>query len=362
MLFLLSSTFLSFLSLLSLFSLFISTSYSTQYLRGTTYRVNQSMVNKSIVIFNKINVICIFYTSFHCMMWQCNLLHSYINCLFALYTLSYIQTHEYTGKKKLKLDSFILRNIFKLFKLFGEYHVINDYINDDNNINNEEIYMMGIHPHGIWPSGTIGCLGLPSNIESIDKIIPIINTKNIYIGIASFCFYIPGLREIFLFMGAVDCSRPILERFLKNKKSFAIFMGGAEEAIYSGLGKTDLIIYKRSGFFQLAIEYGATIIPIYTFGNNNIYESQTNDIFGILNTIKLISGIRFPLGKPILKQQKYITVIGRPIKVQKLKKGEYNNYDINMLQTKYIENLKEIFNKYKNLDQTCIDKELNIIE
>ena len=49
-------------------------------------------------------------------------------------------------------------------------------------------------------------------------------------------------------------------------------MGGAEEAKYSDIGNTNLIINKRKGFFELALENNLTLVPIYTFGNNNIYK------------------------------------------------------------------------------------------
>ena len=217
-----------------------------------------------------------------------------------------------------------------------------------------------MHPHGIFPIGSVGCLGLPSNMDIIDDIFPLVNINKLYIGTASFCFYIPGLREFCIYLGGIDCSKPILDRFLKEKNSVGLFMGGAEEAIYSGYGKTDLIIYKRKGFFKLAIENGATLIPVYTFGNNNTYQSYKNDIFGILKIIKKITGIRIPVGYPILGRHKFITVIGKPIKVKKM--IDYNNYDIYNLQKTYIDELSNLFDKYKHLDISCYNTKLNIIE
>ncbi len=340
---------------------FISISYSTKYFRGTTYRKNNILINRPTVLVNK----CLFMYVCYYIIYNCYLVNKYlyfktlISIFTSIYIISYVQFYEYNGSRKLSLNSFTNRLFFKFFKLFGEYHIINDY-KEYYHKDSDEIFMMGMHPHGLFPFGTIGCLGLPSNMDIIDDIFPLVNKNKLYIGTASFCFYIPGLREFSIYLGGIDCSKPILDLFLKQKRSVGLFMGGAEEAIYSGYGKTDLLIYKRKGFFKLAIEHGATLIPVYTFGNNNVYYSYKNDIFGILKIIKRITGIRIPVGYPILQRQKFITVIGKPIKVEKM--IDYNNYDIHILQQKYIDELTNIFNKYKYMDISCYDKKLNIIE
>lgn len=340
---------------------FISISYSTKYLRGTTYRKNNMLIDRPTVLVNKFLFIYLCYS----IICNCNLvnddsyLKTFISTFTGSYIISYMQFYEYDGRQKLSLNSFTNKLFLKFFKLFGDYYLINDY-KEYYHKDSDEIFMMGMHPHGLFPFGTVGCLGLPSNMDIIDDIFPLVNKKKLYIGTASFCFYIPGLREFSIYLGGIDCSKPILDRFLKEKNSIGLFMGGAEEAVYSGYGKTDLLIYKRKGFFKLAIENGATLIPVYTFGNNNVYRSYKNDIFGILKIIKQITGIRIPVGYPILKRHKFITVIGKPIKVDKL--TDYNNYDIHILQEKYIDELTKIFNKYKYLDKSCYDKKLNIIE
>lgn len=362
---------------------FISISYSTKYLRGTTYRKNNILINKTIVLVNKCLFIYLYYyiiTNICNYIYNNDLLITYLGnkltnniyllneylCIKLLsetfiyiYIIYYIQFYEYDGSQKLSLNSFTNRLFLKFFKLFGDYYLINDY-KEYYHKDSDEIFMMGMHPHGLFPFGTVGCLGLPSNMDNIDDIFPLVNKKNLYIGTATFCFYIPGLREFSMYLGGVDCSKPILDRFLKEKNSIGLFMGGAEEAIHSGYGKTNLLIYKRKGFFKLAIENGATLIPVYTFGNNNTYQSYINDIFGILKIIKRIIGIRIPVGYPILRRHKFITVIGKPIKVEKM--IDYNNYDIHILQEKYIDELTKIFNKYKYLDLSCYNKILNIIE
>jgi len=326
---------------------FISLNFNTRHLQGTTYR-NNIMPNYYILFLSKLNFILFLYSNFF--IFNKNF---YINNIFLLYLPSYLEFSEFTGNRKLYLYNPFLKFFSFFIKSIGYYKIINT----NEYIEKNKQYLIGIHPHGLFPIGTLGCLGLPI-CENIKQTVPIILSNNLFIGIASFCFYIPLLRDLFLAIGAVDCSKPIIEKFIKNGYSIVLFVGGAEEAKFSDYGNTNLILKSRKGFFKLAIENNLTLLPIYTFGNNNIYKSYDKDFYNIFYFFKRITGIWFPRGKIILKKNNFISIIGKEIIVEK--KLDYDDDNIIDLQNKYIINLNEIYEKYKYLDLNIKDKSLII--
>ena len=343
---------------------FILTTLNSKHLQGTSYRKNKNnMPNYYILFLCKLNFIMLFYSL---------IFNSNLNNLFLLYLPSYLEFAEFKGNRKLYLYNPLLKKFSLLFNLIGNYQILNDNDNDNNNnnnnnnndndndnkcIENNKQYLIAIHPHGLFPVGTLGSLGLPI-CKNINNIFPLLVSNNLFVGIASFCFYIPVIRDFFLFLGAIDCSKPIIEKFIKNGYSIGIFIGGAEEAKFSNYGNTNLILKSRKGFLKLAIENNLTLLPIYTLGNNNIYKSYDIDFYNIFYFFKKVTGIWFPRGKIIFKKIDFVSIIGKEIDVEK--KIDYNNDDIIDLQNKYINNLNELFEKYKYLDISIKDKTLII--
>lgn len=322
---------------------FILITLNTRHLQGTSYRQN-IMPNYYILFFCKLNFIMLFYSL---------IINSNFNNLFLIYLPSYLEFSEFKGNRKLYLYNPLLKLISFFMKFIGDYKIIND----NKCIENNKQYLISIHPHGLFPIGSVGTLGLPI-CENIKNTFAIILSNNLFVGIASFCFYVPLLRDFFLFLGAIDCSKPIIEKFIKNGYSIALFPGGAEEAKFSDYGNTNLILKSRKGFLKLAIENNLTLLPIYTFGNNNIYKSYNKDFYNIFYFFKRITGIWFPRGKIIFKKNIFVTVIGKEFIVEK--KLDYNNDDIIDLQNKYIKKLNEIFENYKYFDINIKDKSLLI--
>ena len=73
-----------------------------------------------------------------------------------------------------------------------------------------------------------------------------------------------------------------------------------------------------------------------------------------------LTGLWFPLGYLSFKKTKIITVIGDPIFVEKIENP--TTKDIISLQNNYKENLTELFDQFKHLDQSCKNNKLNFIE
>ncbi len=339
---------------LYLLSGFLLHSSIFNHLQGTTYR-NGIMVNTITIFISKM----LFIMSLSSIVYNLDFIdynRKYFEILLIQYLPFYLDYSEFIGESKMPMSYLPKKLMANIFKLFGNYTIINEHID----INGDNQCIIGIHPHGFFPFGTLGCCGLPIENHNFSNISAFLKA-NTNVGVASFCFYIPVLREIFLMLGGVDCSKPILDNLLKKGNSLSIFVGGAKEAEYSGYGKSTIILHERKGFFKLALENGITLIPSYTFGNNNIYTASSIDFFNICYYFKKLTGIWFPRGYFIPYKTNYITVFGEPIDVEQKVYGSYTDGDINRLKDKYIKNLVDVFNKYKILDKSVMNNKLLII-
>ena len=122
----------------------------------------------------------------------------------------------------------------------------------------------------------------------------------------------------------------------------------------------------------MALETGAKLVPVYTFGDNNTYRSYSWDLFGILNLFKVITGIWFPRGYFEFRRHRFTTIVGNPIEINDIinlkdeDEDEDQDQDITddmvaVLKTRYIESLTELFDRYKYLDADIKDKSLIIV-
>lgn len=75
--------------------------------------------------------------------------------------------------------------------------------------------------------------------------------------------------------GFIDCSKESIEYLLTKMgkgRAAVLVVGGAEEALEAHPGHSTLTLAKRKGFVREALKTGAHLVPIYSFGENDIYE------------------------------------------------------------------------------------------
>lgn len=52
-----------------------------------------------------------------------------------------------------------------------------------------------------------------------------------------------------------------------------IAIGGATESLYSYPGTMDLVLQRRTGFIRVALQTGASLVPVINFGENELYNT-----------------------------------------------------------------------------------------
>jgi len=232
-------------------------------------------------------------------------------------------------------------------------------------------YVFGYHPHGIIGMGALATFATEATGFSVG--FPGIKPHLLTL---SSNFQMPFYRDILLALGVCSVSKQSCSNILKSGPGFAItiVVGGAAESLSARPGTADLTLRKRLGFIKLAIQHGADLVPVFSFGENDIYEQMPNEkgttVYALQRKFQSIFGFTLPLfhGRGLLNynlglmpyRRQIIAVIGKPIRVTKCDKPTLE--EVMRVQTKYIEELTRIWNTYKDTFAKARLRELNIIE
>lgn len=130
------------------------------------------------------------------------------------------------------------------------------------------VYIFAVHPHGllslttianfVWNGDPVATLGVDYRVCTV-----------------SFNFIVPFWRDLILGMGFIDASKRSVLHLLRSGVSAMLVVGGAAEAVYAHPGSADLVLRRRTGFVRIALETGASLVPIYSFGENDLYEQAS---------------------------------------------------------------------------------------
>ncbi|KAI9290244.1 diacylglycerol acyltransferase type 2B [Umbelopsis sp. AD052] len=235
-------------------------------------------------------------------------------------------------------------------------------------------YVMSYHPHGIISMAAFANFATEATgfSELYPGIVPSLLT------LAS-NFRLPLYRDFMMSLGMCSVSRHSCEGILRSGpgRSIVIVTGGASESLSARPGTNDLTLKKRLGFIRLAIRNGASLVPIFSFGENDIYEQYDNKkgslIWRYQKWFQKITGFTVPLAHArgifnynagfIPFRHPIVTVVGKPIAVPPLPEGESepSEEQLRQVQALYIESLQAIYDKYKDTYAKDRIKEMTII-
>eukprot|EP01111_Echinosteliopsis_oligospora_P016620 TRINITY_DN6976_c0_g1_i1.p1 TRINITY_DN6976_c0_g1~~TRINITY_DN6976_c0_g1_i1.p1 ORF type:complete len:352 (-),score=57.79 TRINITY_DN6976_c0_g1_i1:1-984(-) len=216
-------------------------------------------------------------------------------------------------------------------------------------------YIFGYHPHGILG---LGCIcNFATDANNISEQLKGIDLR---VGTLSINFKIPFFREMLLALNFINIMNvKSCDYILSRGKSLVIVVGGASESLDAKPHEINLIIKKRKGFIKLAIRNGAHLVPVFSFGENELYTQMQVDEKSFLKKIQVkfqsLTGFALPFfnGRGIFnydfgllpKRQKIITIVGKPIQVQQ--NDNPTEKEIQRVQELYINALTELFNNNK---------------
>jgi 2-acylglycerol O-acyltransferase 2 len=182
-------------------------------------------------------------------------------------------------------------------------------------------------------------------------------------------------------MGVASVSRQSCENILSHGgpgASIVIVIGGAGEALNARPGTNNLILRKRFGFVKMAINQGVSLVPVFSFGENDIYEQLDNTpgtkIRSVQKGMQKALGWTMPLfhGRGLFNynlgvlphRRPITTIVGTPIAPPPIDPeiGKPTQGQIAAMQAEYIAQLEAIYHKYKDTYAKDRKTELRIVD
>ena len=220
-------------------------------------------------------------------------------------------------------------------KYFNGYKLIFD--DNDTQNNSQKKTLLCYHPHGVMAYGVTLLTYQEDFFHN-------------FIRLGSRMALNTPWGGIILKLGGIQGINPEnLVKLMKNEKNILMVPGGYEEATLSNFNEDRVFLKGRKGFIKYALKYGYTVHPCYGFNENKAYYYFTSVKIGLwLNKLKIPAVLFLSKYLNILPNEDIFlcTVIGKGIKMPQIDKPQKE--DINHYHNLYLENLKELFEKYKN--------------
>lgn len=184
---------------------------------------------------------------------------------------------------------------------------------------------------------------------------------------ASVLFLIPVVREILLLLGNVDAGVKTAVFNLKKNRSLLIFVGGEKEQLLTREHEAKVYLRERYGFIKLAMEFGTPLVPIYAFGENEMY--RLSDF--LLPARKLLQkhlhiGLPFCSGDlfwlPGWPRHRPLDVcIGAPIQVPRIAREAQTREAVEAVQATFIAALEALFEREKGRHGVAPETKLRVL-
>lgn len=210
-------------------------------------------------------------------------------------------------------------------------------------------YMLGYHPHGIYPFTLVW--------------VPLTRQwHNLYPNIATdaFCaaalMNVPFVRDVAMWLGCRDVSRQAITHCLSNGRNAFLVPGGQAEMRESKSDHHELVlVYRHQGFVRLALQQQVSLVPVLSFGEQDIFDNVSYPRIQGWFVRKFGFGYpHFPYGRwklPLPRAPKLKVVVGNPIPCPKMTVKDPYDPEIqpyvDEMHKKYFEEIERIFEKYK---------------
>jgi len=224
----------------------------------------------------------------------------------------------------------------------------------------ETSYLFGYHPHGILGFGAVGTFAMMTS--GFQRLFPGVDVRILTLKIN---FYVPFLDLFLSFLGVCDASRESCNAILgdeEDRKSLCIVLGGAKESLEAHPGLMKLYLAKRKGFVKVALENGATLVPVFGFGENELFDQVDNPEGSVIRKIQTKLQQRMGFAIPIFsgrgvfqynfgllpKRIPIDVVFGKPIACPKMTKHEITPDIVDKYHSLYCAELKNLFDEEKH--------------
>eukprot|EP00456_Euglypha_rotunda_P012496 TRINITY_DN13559_c0_g1_i1.p1 TRINITY_DN13559_c0_g1~~TRINITY_DN13559_c0_g1_i1.p1 ORF type:complete len:192 (+),score=6.80 TRINITY_DN13559_c0_g1_i1:69-578(+) len=155
-----------------------------------------------------------------------------------------------------------------------------------------------------------------------------------------------------MWLGGREVSRIAIDKILKDGRSVLLVPGGQREMRHSsGDTKEFHIVTRHKGFVRVAIEHGVDLVPIFSFGEDQMIQNIRMPRIQAWTTKFLGYGFPFlPFGRwylPLPNPVPITVVVGPPIPVGPACSNPSSEL-VDLLHAQYYHTLREMFERFKD--------------
>lgn len=159
---------------------------------------------------------------------------------------------------------------FQHMKIWTEFaRYFDSKIVVESKLDPQQLYIFCNFPHGATSANHMltmtDCCGMLSSVH---------RGKRVDLA-ASVLFFVPFLREFVMWLGCVDASAAVANHNLKEGSSVLIYIGGEKEQLLTAPNEHKVFLASRKGFVKLALRHGAHLVPMYAYGENEIFQMSS---------------------------------------------------------------------------------------
>jgi len=244
---------------------------------------------------------------------------------------------------------------WKVWEYMRDYFPINLVKTSD--LDPTKNYILGCHPHGIMSTGAF--CNFATDATDFRKKFP--GFRPILLTLVG-QFLFPVYRDYIMTTGMCECSKESIEWLLTKEgtgNALVLIIGGANEALEAKEGNFRLCYKQRKGFVKIALRHGVSLVPMYCFGENNIYEQVPNPPGSFVRKMQQFLVQRMGFSMPVLHgrgifnytfgilpfRRAITTVVGKPIDIPKVENP--GQEEIDKWHEVYGKALVELFEEHK---------------
>ncbi|XP_062904815.1 2-acylglycerol O-acyltransferase 2-like isoform X1 [Mobula hypostoma] len=218
-------------------------------------------------------------------------------------------------------------------------------------------YLFGFHPHGVLVAGAFG--NFCTEATGFSRLFPGLTS---YLLMLPFWFRVPFYREYIMCGGLVSSDKQSATHILSQPgggQVAVLAVGGPPETLDARPGALTLRVLARKGFIKIALKTGAHLVPVFSFGENELFDQVENPpgstLRAVQDRLQKLMGLAMPLfhARGIFQysfglipfRKPIYTVVGEPIPVEQNLSPSHS--DIERLHELYLDHLTCLFEEHK---------------